>query len=57
MNDCNEYPAVDPELDAELDRRLAAHDADPGNVRTWEQIEARLQAGRRVVDKDASETC
>ena len=57
MNDSNEYPAPDPELDAELDRRIAAHEANPGDVRTWEQIMARLQAGRRVVDKDATETC
>jgi putative addiction module component (TIGR02574 family) len=29
-------------LNAELDRRLAAHEANPSNVRTWEQIQARL---------------
>jgi putative addiction module component (TIGR02574 family) len=34
-------PAED--LIAELDRRLAAHEADPTNVRTWEQILQRVR--------------
>jgi putative addiction module component (TIGR02574 family) len=35
-------PEPSDELNAELDRRLAAHEANPSNVRTWEQIQARL---------------
>jgi putative addiction module component (TIGR02574 family) len=31
------------ELAAELDRRLAAHEANPGNVCTWEQVLERVQ--------------
>jgi putative addiction module component (TIGR02574 family) len=31
---------ADPELDAELDRRIAASEADPTNVVTWEEIAA-----------------
>jgi putative addiction module component (TIGR02574 family) len=31
-------PEVTEELRAELDRRLAAHEADPGNVLTWESV-------------------
>jgi putative addiction module component (TIGR02574 family) len=34
------------ELRAELDRRLAAHAADPGNVLTWEQVIARVRRPR-----------
>ena len=30
-------------LVAELDRRLAAHEADPTNVRTWEHVLARVR--------------
>ncbi len=29
--------------DAELDRRLAKHEADPANVRTWEQVLERIR--------------
>ncbi|CAN5233777.1 hypothetical protein BH11PLA2_BH11PLA2_25960 [soil metagenome] len=36
-------PEPDVELDAELDRRLANHEADPGNTRTWEQILERIR--------------
>jgi putative addiction module component (TIGR02574 family) len=36
-------PEPTDELDAELDRRLAAHEADPGNVRTWDQILERVR--------------
>jgi putative addiction module component (TIGR02574 family) len=34
----------DPGQWAEIERRLAAHEADPTNVVTWEQAEARLKA-------------
>jgi putative addiction module component (TIGR02574 family) len=33
---------VTPELAAELDRRLAEHDANPGDVVPWETARARL---------------
>ena len=36
-------PEPTDELNAELDRRLAAHEANPSNVRTWEQIRERLK--------------
>ncbi len=36
-------PEPDEDLNAELDRRLAAHEADPTNVRTWEQVLQRLR--------------
>jgi putative addiction module component (TIGR02574 family) len=35
-------PEPDEDLNAELDRRLAAHEADPTNVRTWEQVLQRV---------------
>jgi putative addiction module component (TIGR02574 family) len=31
-----------PELAAELDRRLAEHDADPGSALGWDGVRARL---------------
>jgi putative addiction module component (TIGR02574 family) len=31
-------PEPTQDLIAELDRRLAAHEADPTNIRTWEQV-------------------
>ena len=31
-------PEPTEELAAELDRRLKAHEADPSNVRTWEEV-------------------
>ena len=31
-------PEPTEELNLELDRRLAAHEANPTNLRTWEQI-------------------
>jgi putative addiction module component (TIGR02574 family) len=37
------HPEPDEDLIAELDRRLAAHEADPTNVRTWEQVLQRLR--------------
>lgn len=36
-------PEPDDELAAELDRRLAAHAADPENVRTWQQVLERVR--------------
>ncbi len=36
-------PEPDEDLIAELDRRLAAYEADPTNVRTWEQILQRVR--------------
>ncbi len=35
---------TDGELFAELDRRLAKHAKNPKDVRTWEQIMARIEA-------------
>jgi len=31
---------------AELDRRFAEHQADPGSARPWEEVEERLRNGR-----------
>lgn len=36
-------PEPNEELIAELDARLQRHNANPSNVRTWEQIEERLR--------------
>jgi putative addiction module component (TIGR02574 family) len=36
-------PEPTEELATELDRRLAAHEADPGNVHTWEQVLKRVR--------------
>jgi putative addiction module component (TIGR02574 family) len=36
-------PEPTEELVAELDRRLAVHEANPGNVRTWEQVLERVK--------------
>jgi putative addiction module component (TIGR02574 family) len=36
-------PEPTDELAAELDRRLAAHEVDPANVRTWEQVLERVR--------------
>jgi len=30
----------------ELDRRLAAHEADPANVLTWDEVESHLRRQR-----------
>ena len=35
---------VTPELAAELDRRLAEHEANPDDVVPWEEVRARLVA-------------
>ncbi len=39
-------PEPDVELWGELDRRIDAHDANPADVRTWEQVRARFCGGR-----------
>lgn len=39
-------PEPTDELNAELDRRIAAHEADPTNVRTWEQVLERVRRPR-----------
>jgi putative addiction module component (TIGR02574 family) len=39
-------PEPTEELIAELDRRLAAHEADPSSVRTWEQVVNRVRGSR-----------
>jgi putative addiction module component (TIGR02574 family) len=39
-------PEPDDELAAELDRRLDAHEADPTQVRTSEQVWERLRSKR-----------
>jgi putative addiction module component (TIGR02574 family) len=39
-------PELTDELKAELDRRLAAYQADPDNVLTWEQVVARVRRPR-----------
>lgn len=36
-------PEPSDDLLAELDRRLAAHEADPTNVRTWDHVQERLR--------------
>jgi putative addiction module component (TIGR02574 family) len=40
-------PAFSDELKAELDRRLAAHRANPGAAVPWEQVEAEALARLR----------
>ena len=39
-------PAPTPELLAELERRLAAHDAAPEQVHTWEEVVAHVRRER-----------
>jgi putative addiction module component (TIGR02574 family) len=39
-------PELTDELRAEIDRRLAAHEANPGNVLTWEQVVAHARRPR-----------
>ncbi|MFO0808169.1 MAG: addiction module protein [Gemmataceae bacterium] len=41
--DAGWQPTLDDDLKAELDRRVAAYQANPSDVRTWDQIEARLR--------------
>ena len=39
-------PVLTDEMKAELDRRLAAHAADPGNVLTWGEVVAQVRRPR-----------
>ncbi len=39
-------PTVTPELEAELKRRIAAHDADQNGGHTWEEVLAHLRRPR-----------
>jgi len=39
-------PELSPELKAELDRRIAAHEADPTRALTWEQVLAHVRRRR-----------
>jgi putative addiction module component (TIGR02574 family) len=39
-------PELTEEWRAELDRRLAAHQVDPDNVLTWEQVLAHVKGDR-----------
>lgn len=39
-------PELTDDLRAELDRRLANHQADPTNVLTWDQVLARVRRPR-----------
>ena len=36
-------PELTDELKAELDRRIAAYEADPTNVLTWEQVVEKIK--------------
>jgi putative addiction module component (TIGR02574 family) len=38
---------LSPELAAELDRRLAEHEADPAAARPWAEIRAEILGARR----------
>jgi putative addiction module component (TIGR02574 family) len=46
ITDAGWRPTPSPELLAELDRRLAAHAADPSRVLTWEQVAAHVRRRR-----------
>ena len=39
-------PPPSEDLAAELKRRLAAHEADPSRVLSWEQVEAHVRRAR-----------
>jgi putative addiction module component (TIGR02574 family) len=39
-------PELTDDVRAELDRRLGAHQADPQDVRTWEQVVTRVKRPR-----------
>jgi len=38
--------ALTPEQVAELDRRFAEHQADPGSARSWDEVEKELRTRR-----------
>ena len=42
IDESSRVPPVSEGLRAELDRRIAAYEANPSDVLTWEQIEASL---------------
>jgi putative addiction module component (TIGR02574 family) len=44
--DSGYQPLLSPELRAELERRVAAHDADPSRVLTWDQVVAHVRRPR-----------
>jgi putative addiction module component (TIGR02574 family) len=46
ITDAGWRPNPGPEVLAELDRRLAAHAADPSRALTWEQIVAHVRRPR-----------
>ena len=46
ITDAGWRPSPSPELLAELERRLAAHDADPSRALTWEQVVAHAKRAR-----------
>jgi putative addiction module component (TIGR02574 family) len=46
LADAGWQPELTEELRAELDRRLAAYEANPSNVVTWEQVMARVRRPR-----------
>lgn len=39
---------ITPELAAELDRRLAEHEADPSTAIPWDEVRARILRGERA---------
>lgn len=46
ITDAGWRPTPSPELLAELDRRLAAHAADPSRAMTWDQVVAHAKRAR-----------
>jgi putative addiction module component (TIGR02574 family) len=42
-----EFPPLSDEQKAEIDRRLEAHEKDPGRASPWEEVQARLWARYR----------
>jgi putative addiction module component (TIGR02574 family) len=40
--DSDALPALTPDQLAEIERRLAAHDADPSSAVPWEEVRSRL---------------
>jgi putative addiction module component (TIGR02574 family) len=40
----DEMPPLTEEQSREIDRRLAAHEKDPGRASRWEEVRARLWA-------------
>ncbi|HQR38926.1 MAG TPA: addiction module protein [Blastocatellia bacterium] len=41
LSQADEVPLTDAQR-AELDRRLARHDANPGSARSWDDVRSRL---------------